>query len=192
MFNFSTDIVDFLNNLSAREKILAGITGLGLFLFLLFHFVYLPLFDRWEVSNQQLVNLQHQYAKALRTSNNASLNKQNTAQSPQNAQAASSPIAQFLKDIENAAGNHVLINRFQPYSPARAQNRQQTRKNKSDIITLQVEIDCIGELPALIAFIHKIEQSDNYTRVRNSYFAPAKQRNEKLKCQITVTRLFSV
>lgn len=181
------EVLTLLANLSRRERILAGITISGLLIYAVVNFLYAPYASRLQSAEQQLITAQSRYAAAVRNAKNTA--KLSTTSTAKKVTDAATPVAQFLKEIESAAGSQIQINRFQPHKSRLSANKRLGSQGRTPIMTLQVEIDCLGSLAAIVAFIDKIEKSDAFTRVHNTYFTPENRGGRKIKCQITITRL---
>ncbi|RMH76069.1 MAG: hypothetical protein D6681_21810 [Calditrichaeota bacterium] len=171
--------------LTSREKWLIGLAGAVVLGYVLIYWVGMPLWQGWQEREEELVRLQAQYLQALKTVRAVGAVGENpvpTAASGEQGAVAS--IAEFLKDIEAAAGSSVRIHRFQPVQSG---NHQAAGKR---LTRLQVHIECSGKLPDLMDFFERIEAGNSLTRIRQFYLTPEGE-GDQLQCRVMVLRLIA-
>lgn len=172
--------------LTKREKWLTAIAVGGIAVYLLGGWGIIPLVERWQSSNSRLTGAQAQYLGAAKMLRAAAREQQQVTAASGNS-AGIAPIAEFLKDIETAAGGKVRIRRFQPLKSAADSRRS---AGSTGITNLRVQIDCSGELPELVAFFERVESKNSLTRIRHFYLTP-EGKGSRLQCQMILVRLLT-
>ncbi|MFQ5637219.1 MAG: hypothetical protein ACE5IR_04415 [bacterium] len=174
-------------NLTRREKILTGAAFVSASVFLLTKFVFFPIVNDWRQTELDIAATQVRYLSTLkiaRTSHSLLQKKQANTDKLAN----SARVAEFLKEIQSAAGQRVAIHRFLPLQ-AREPNSSNRYQMKKNLTTLQVQIECLGNLPDLLAFFERLETGDRLTRIRHFYLTPGGGERERLQCQLILVRM---
>ncbi|GEM_PF-4703465 len=174
---------------TAREKILITIAVVLIALYIMARFLLLPAYQDWKNSDRRIDQLRAQYVKTLTLVRQAGEQMKTSKTTLQATGVA--PIAEFLKDIEATAGKGILIRRFQPLQTTSLFKRTASPNSKSDIRSIQVQIDCVGTLPQLVTFFEQLESRYRLTRIRHFYLTPT-GKGERLQCQLIVVRLLTV
>ncbi|MFQ5864141.1 MAG: hypothetical protein ACE5IW_02820 [bacterium] len=172
--------------LTQRERILTALALAGASVYLLTKLVIAPLISDWQQTELEITKRQAQYINTLRFVHRAE-RIQAEAQGNKQSLSNSARIAEFLQEIEAAAGPRVVIRRFQPL---RASLDKSYSKTKGQVAAmLQVQIECLGKLPDLLVFFERIEAKDALTRIRHFYLTPEGSGKERLQCQLIVVRM---
>ncbi|MFQ5772014.1 MAG: hypothetical protein ACE5HX_15875 [bacterium] len=177
--------------MTSREKLLIALAATAAVGYILVVLIISPLLNDWQETRTKLVNFKAQYIHTLKLVRMAEkIDDQNLVESeklPDN-----NPIAAFLRDIEAATGGLVVIRRFQPLrSSLEGKHTNSTKSGRINITSLQVQIDCLGTLPNLLAFFERIEQKDGLTRIRHFYLTPESRGEDRLHCQLIIVRLMN-
>jgi hypothetical protein len=177
--------------LTAREKNLVAVAALAVTVYLLTALIIYPLVGRWQQTGAALAETRAGYTRALKI---VRLAEKRGEQNRADTEAAGGvSLINFLRDLESAAGTQVIIRRFQPLasSPSRpvGMARNRGRTTAEEIRSLQVQIDCVGQLSGLMAFLERIETAHELTRIRQFHLAPEGSGGATLHAQLTVVRL---
>lgn len=162
---------------------MAGVAG-----YLLINFIVSGLLQDWQQTKTAIRHAQTQYLRTLTIVRNA-------ASWDQNKQAAnvsnSIQTADFLREIESAAGAQVKIRRFHPLHSTN-ENHSSSKSGTQRVVKLQIQIECSGNLPALMAFFERIENQNVLTRIRHFYLTPEGRGSDQLQCQLILVRMLAV
>ncbi|MDZ7276616.1 MAG: hypothetical protein ONB53_21930 [candidate division KSB1 bacterium] len=173
--------------MTSREKLLAGLAAGMAALYLLVAFFLSPLLHR-----MQSIDLELAAARAALTHlrNVVRLAENMTDAGPASSEMTpgNTPIVALLRDIAASAGQGVAIRRLRPM-PATSMARPPGDGHRAaDTFTnLQVQIDCTGRLPDLMAFFERLESGNDLTRLRHFYLTP--ESGGQLHCQLIVMRM---
>lgn len=176
--------------LTRREKILTGVAGAGGAAYLLMKLILSPLVGEWQETELEITKRLAQYVSTLKVARTSPRIEQSEERGTTGKLSDSARIAEFLREIEAAAGQRVAIRRFQPLRTPLDKSSSKTRKpGMKNIATLQVQIECVGTFQDLMAFFERMETQDALTRVRHLYLTPEGNGKERLQCQFILVRM---
>lgn len=174
-----------------RERVLAASAALAAGVFLLSEFVIHPLAERWQGANATIAERRAEYTIALKTIRLAEA-RGVTANTAMETETSSAPVVDLLQYIEAAATPHVVIRRFRPVQTRSGPASGAAMAAGGKTVTLQVQLDCVSNLPDLVAFFERLETEDDLTRVLHFYLTPEEHGGDALHCQLTVVRLVAI
>jgi len=179
----------FHRNLSKRERALAIMVAAGGAVLLFSKLIVMPVLNARQQTDAVLTRLRAQYLTAVQVA------KMVRAPDGVGRQAAGDTasrmsIAQFLQDIEKAAGSRVFIRRFQPLQSSLGRVRTGRESGSPDgVRSTQVQIDCVGTLADLMAFFERVEEEGVLTRIRHLQLTPEGSGDGRLHCQLLLVRV---
>jgi len=177
--------------LSKREQVLSAAAVCGLAIFVIIRGLLLPLADRLNRSSLELEAKQALYLNTLKIAGMVRGIDRGSREETQKQKSAL--VASLLRDSQTAAGRQVIIRRFQPLRAAAGPPwRRASRASKTKVETIEIQLECLGKLPDLMAFFESIEATDALTRIRHFYLSPDGGAKDWLQCQLIVIRAYVV
>jgi len=173
--------------LSRREQALSALAVGGLALFLTVRGLILPLAAELKESSRNVESKQALYLNTLKIAGmvRGLEPTEKRGERPQK----SARVAKLLRDIQAAAGRQVIIRRFQPLRTSGAPSRPgSNRGSRTTVDTIEIQLECLGRLPDLMAFFESIEATGALTRIRHFYLSPDGGGKGWLQCQLIVIR----
>ncbi len=169
--------------LTPREKLLAFAAALILAVVALYRWGMAPVSQEWDAVNAELQSLQQRYQKFQ------ALAQSMQSRSPLPAAALAAPsgktsMADFIRDIETAAGREIYIKRFNPLKNVTVN----ARGDRGKVLSQQIQIECSGTLQALAAFFDRLER-ENYIFIRHLTLTPDRNEPAQIHCQVVLARV---
>ena len=176
--------MNFLTKLTPRERVIASVTGMLLFLMFGYHGVWRPMTAHFSELNDEIFVMQmklrkaHVFLKQRDAISEEAKKYPNLAQ--MDARKDEEEIASLLNFIENEARS-AQVN----LSDVKPQQVNQDRTAKRYVVELTAE----SGIKELITFIHRLQYSPQMLRIEKVDSAPKDEKSGTLRTSLIVNRV---